>query len=61
MFLNNIFYDYALLKEPRDITFGMDTQMTARNDIRYIHLHSLCQKGHKRSQEVTKRSPEVKN
>jgi len=49
------------VKEPRDMIIGMYTQMTARNDIRYIHLHSLVIKGHKRSQAVTKRSPEVKN
>ena len=36
MFLNNIFHDYALLTTPRDTIFGMYTQITARNDIRYI-------------------------
>ena len=61
MHLNNIFHDYALVKAPRDLIFGMSTQMTDRNDIRYINLHSLVIKGHKRSQKVTKRSPEVKN
>ena len=61
MHLNNIFHDYALVKAPRDLIFGMYTQMTDRNDIRYINLHSLVIKGHKRSQNVTKRSPEVKN
>ena len=43
----------------RDTIFGMYTQMTARNDIRYINLHSLVIKGYKRSQKVNKRSPEV--
>ena len=49
------------MKAPRDLILGMHAQMTARNDIIYIHLHSLVIKGHKRSQVVTKRSPEVKN
>ena len=49
------------MKAPRDLILGMYAQMTARNDIIYIHLHSLVIKGHKRSQTVTKRSPEVKN
>ena len=35
------FHDYALLKAPRDLFFGMYTQMTARNYIRYIHMHSI--------------------
>ena len=60
MHWNNIFHDYALVKASRDLIFGMYTQMTARNNIRYIHLHSFVTKVHKRSQEVTKRSPEVK-
>ena len=46
MFLYNIFYDYALLKTPRDPIFGMYTQMTARNDIRNILLHSMLIRGH---------------
>ena len=49
------------MKAPRDLILGMYAQMTARNDIIHIHLHSLVIKGHKRSQVVTKRSPEVKN
>ena len=53
MHLNIIFHDYALVKTPRDLIFGMSTQMTDRNDIRYINLHSLVIKGHKRSQKVT--------
>ena len=61
MHLNNIFHDYALVKTPRDLIFGMSTQMTDRKDIRYINLHSLVIKGHKRSQKVIKRSPEVKS
>ena len=61
MHLNNIFHDYALVKAPRDLIIGMSTHMTDRNDIRYINLHSLVIKGHKRSQKVTKRSPEVKS
>ena len=48
MHLNNIFHDYALVKTPMDLIFGMSTQMTDRNDIRYINLHSLVIKGHKR-------------
>ena len=47
MHLNNIFHDYALVKTPRDLIFGMSTQMTDRKDIRYINLHSLVIKGHK--------------
>ena len=61
MHLNNIFLDYALVKAPRDLIFGMFTQMTDRNDIRHINLHYLVIKGHKRSQKVTKRSSEVKS
>ena len=61
MHLNNIFHDYALVKAPRDLIFGMFTQMTDRNDIRHINLHYLVIKGHKRSQKVTKRSSEVKS
>ena len=49
------------MKAPRDLILGMHAQMTTRNDIIYINLHSLVIKGHKRSQAVTKRSPEVKN
>ena len=52
MHLNNIFHDYALVKAPRDLIFGMFTQMTDRNDIRHINLHYLVIKGHKRSQKV---------
>ena len=61
MHLNNIFHDYALVKAPRDLIFGMYIHITAKNDIRYVHLHSFVIKGHKRSQEVAKSSPEVKN
>ena len=46
MFLNNIFYDYAPLTTLRDTIFGMYTQMTARNDIRNILLHSMLIRGH---------------
>ena len=52
MFLYNIFYDYALLKTPRDPIFGMYTQMTARNDIRNILLHSMLIRDHQRSPKV---------
>ena len=55
------FHKNALAKEPRGMIFGMYTQMTTRNDIRYIHLHFLVIKSHKRSQKVTKRLPEVRN
>ena len=48
------------MKAPRHLIFGMFTQMTARNNIRYIDLYSLVIKDHKKSQEFTKRSPEVK-
>ena len=46
MFLYNIFYDYASLTTPRDTIFGMYAQMTARNDIKYILLHSMLIRGH---------------
>ena len=49
MHQNSIFNDYALMKAPRDLIFGIYTKMTARNDIRYINLHYLVIKGHKRS------------
>ena len=45
MVLNNIFYEYALLIGPRDTIFGMYTHMNARNDIIYIHLHSMVTSG----------------
>ena len=54
MFLNNKFYEYASLSTSRDTIFGMYTQMIARNDIIYIHLHSKVIRGHKRSLEVTR-------
>ena len=56
MHLNNIFHDYALVKAPRDLIFGMSTQMTDRNDIRYINLHFLVIRGHKRSLKGHQRS-----
>ena len=41
-----IFFDYV---STRDTIFGMYIHMIARNDIRYIHLHSFIIIGYKTS------------
>ena len=51
--LKTILFDYALIPAPRDTICGLNAHMTARNDIRNIHLFSIFIRGHKRSMEVT--------
>ena len=38
MVLNTISFGYAVHAAHKDTIFGMYTEITARNDIRYIHL-----------------------
>ena len=59
MVIKNILFDYAIMAAPRDTIFGMYAHMTARNDIRYIHLLSVFIKGYQRSIEVTYRYSRV--
>ena len=50
------FFYSAYLMAPRDMKFGMYTEITTRNDIRYMYIHYMIIKGHTRSNWGHKRS-----
>ena len=52
--LKTILFDYALIPAPRDTICGLNAHMTARNDIRNIHLQCMSKKDHNSSLEVTR-------
>ena len=49
---NTKLFDYASLTAPKYTIFGMYTQNTARNYIRYIHLTSMVIRGQERPNKV---------